>query len=138
MEKIFNGISISAGIIGGIVIKLIGVKDVLLETLILMMMLDYITGVIKAVYKRRLSSEIGFRGLLKKIIVLMIVCVSNVIQRFMGDNLPIREIVIMFYIANEGISLLENSAEFVPFPDKLKEALLQLRGDDKNYKADSN
>ena len=138
MEKIFNGISISAGIIGGIVIKLIGVKDVLLETLILMMMLDYITGVIKAVYKRRLSSEIGFRGLLKKIIVLMIVCVSNVIQRFMGDNLPIREIVIMFYIANEGISLLENSAEFVPLPDKLKEALLQLRGDDKNYKADSN
>ena len=72
------------------------------------MVLDYLTGIIKAIYTKTMSSEIGFKGLLKKITILIIVALSNVLAEYItGDNVAIREIVIMFYIANEGISVLE-------------------------------
>lgn len=134
MEKIFNAWSVIAGILGGLMISLFGGFDTILKVLLVMIALDYLTGIIKAVYNKQLSSNVGFKGLLKKIVTLIIVCVATVIQRLIGDNIAIREIVIMFYIANEGISLLENAAEFVPLPDKLKDVLLQLRGE----KNDSN
>lgn len=134
MEKIFNAWSVIAGILGGLMISLFGGFDTILKVLLVMITLDYLTGIIKAVYNKQLSSNVGFKGLLKKIVTLIIVCVATVIQRLIGDNIAIREIVIMFYIANEGISLLENAAEFVPLPDKLKDVLLQLRGE----KNDSN
>ena len=89
--------------------------------------LDYITGCIKAIYNKLLSSEIGFKGLLKKIVMFIVIAVSYAIQGLMGGKVPLREVVIMFYIANEALSLLENAAEFTPVPDKLKEVLLQLR-----------
>ena len=93
--------------------------------------LDYLTGVIKAVYTKNVSSEVGFKGLIKKITILIIVALSNVLQQITGDNVAIREIVIMFYIANEGISVLENVAVIYPrMPQKLKDILLQLRGED--------
>lgn len=89
------------------------------------MVLDYLTGVIKAVYTKNVSSEVGFKGLLKKITILIIVALSNVLQQITGDNVTIREIVIMFYIANEGISVLENVAVIYPrMPQKLKDILL--------------
>lgn len=134
MEKIFNAWSVIAGILGGLMVSLFGGFDMILKVLLVMIALDYLTGIIKAIYNKQLSSNVGFKGLLKKIVTLIIVCVATVIQRLIGDNIAIREIVIMFYIANEGISLLENAAEFVPLPDKLKDVLLQLRGE----KNDSN
>lgn len=128
MEKIFNILSISVGTIGGITAYLFGAFDTILITLLIVMVLDYISGIIKAVYTKKLSSHIGFHGLLKKIVILIIVALSTVIQRLMGNNIMIREIVIMFYITNEGISILENTAEVSPnMPEKLKEILLQLR-----------
>ena len=82
-------------------------------------------------YTKTMSSEIGFKGLLKKITILIIVALSNVLLQITGDNVAIREIVIMFYIANEGISVLENVAVIYPrMPQKLKDILLQLRGED--------
>lgn len=130
MDKIFNGISIAAGIIGGLAASLFGSLDKILWALIILMVLDYITGIIKAIYSKTLSSEIGFKGLLRKILILVIIALANVIQVLVGDNIAIREIVIMFYIANEGISILENAAVILPsMPEKLKEVLLQLRGD---------
>ena len=130
MDKIFNAASIAAGISGGIAAAIFGACDKLLWALLVIMALDYITGVIKGVYTKTLSSELGFKGLLKKVEILVIVSLANVIQVIVGENIAIREIVLMFYIANEGISILENVAAVSPkMPDKLKEILLQLRGD---------
>ncbi len=131
MDKIFNAISIVTGVVGGIAASLFGAWDKLLWALVILMALDYVTGVIKGVYTKTLSSDIGFRGLLKKIVILVIVALSHVVQELVGDNIAIREIVIMFYIANEGISILENAAVLLPnMPKGLKDILLQLRSDD--------
>ena len=127
MEKLFNWISILIGFTGGVALQLIGAWDTALKVLVAMMILDYATGVIKGICNKKLSSNIGFKGILKKIVILIVVCTANVIQVFAGDAMPIREMVIVFYIANEGISLLENAAEFIPLPESLKEILLQLR-----------
>ena len=102
----------------------------LLKTIVFLAIADYITGWIKGIYTKQLSSEIGFRGLLKKIVMFIVIAVSFVIQGLIGGTIPLREVVIMFYIANEGLSLLENAAVFTPIPDKLKNVLLQLRDKD--------
>lgn len=131
MDKIFNAASVITGITGGIIASLLGAWDKLLWALVVLMVLDYVTGVIKGIYTKQLSSDIGFKGLLKKIMILVIVALSNVAQQLTGENIAIREIVIMFYIANEGISIMENAAVLLPnTPEKLKDILLQLRGDD--------
>lgn len=130
MDKIFNGISVITGLVGGVVAALFGSYDKVMCTLIILMVLDYAAGITKAVYTKSLSSEIGFKGILKKITMLIIVALANVVQNLTGGNIAVREIVIMFYIANEGISILENAAVILPkMPDKLKDILLQLRGD---------
>lgn len=131
MEKIFNFTSIAIGIGGGVLTSLFGSWDTILWALVAVMVLDYITGIIKAVVTKQMSSRIGFSGLLKKIAILIIVALANVIQVVTGGNVPLREMVIMFYIANEGISILENVAAVSPnMPQKLKDVLMQLRGDE--------
>lgn len=127
MEKMFNWISIMFGFVGGFLSYWLGGWDVLLKTIVFLAVVDYITGLIKAVYLKELSSEIGFKGLLKKIVMFIVIAVAYVIQELIGGTIPLREIVIMFYICNEAISLLENAAIFVPIPDKLRDVLLQLR-----------
>lgn len=130
MEKLFNWISIVFGMAGGFLTYWMGGWDVLLKTIVFLAIADYITGWIKGIYTKQLSSEIGFRGLLKKIVMFIVIAVSFVIQGLIGGTIPLREVVIMFYIANEGLSLLENAAVFTPIPDKLKNVLLQLRDKD--------
>ena len=113
--------------------KTSGKWDTILCALVILMTLDYISGIVKAVYTKRVSSEIGFKGILKKITVLTVVALANVIQVLLGGKGAVREIVIMFYIANEGISVLENAAEVLPnIPDALRDILLQIRDTDKN------
>lgn len=133
MEKLFNWISIWFGIVGGLCTYWLGGWDMLLKTIVFLAVVDYITGIIKAVYMKMLSSEIGFKGLLKKIVMFIVIAVAFVIRQLIGGTIPLREVVIMFYIANEALSLLENAAIFVPIPDKLKDVLLQLR-DNSDYK----
>ena len=130
MEKLFNWISVVFGAAGGILSYWLGGWDVLLKTIVFLAIADYITGWIKGIYTKQLSSEIGFKGLLKKIVMFIVIAVSFVIQGLIGGAIPLREVVIMFYIANEGLSLLENAAVFTPIPDKLKNVLLQLRDKD--------
>ncbi|MBQ2662632.1 MAG: phage holin family protein [Clostridia bacterium] len=128
MEKLFNSISIILAIAGGVATKIFGAWDVALWTLVALMCLDYATGLIKAAYTKTISSEIGYKGILKKIIILVVVAVANLLQNFTGGHVAIREIVIVFYIANEGISILENAAAVSKnMPEKLRELLLQLR-----------
>lgn len=131
MDKVFNGLSVITGVFGGICAALFGAWDKILWALLILMILDYVTGVIKGIYTKTLSSDLGFKGLLKKIMILAIVALSNVVQGLTGENIAIREIVIMFYIANEGISILENVAGVsTKMPQALKDILLQLRGED--------
>lgn len=130
MDKIFNVLSIATAIVGGFIASLFGAWDMILWALLVLMALDYITGIVKAVYTKTMSSEIGFKGILKKMTVLSVVVLANVIQKLVGNNVAIREIVIMFYIANEGISILENVAVVSQkMPAALRDILLQLRGD---------
>ena len=130
MDKLFNLISIIFGFIGGLFTYWLGGWDILLKTIVFLAVVDYITGLIKAVYLRVLSSETGFKGLLKKIVMFIVIAVAFVIQQLIGGTIPLRECVIMFYISNEAISLLENAAIFVPIPEKLRDVLLQLRDKD--------
>lgn len=131
MDKFFNWVSVVVGIFGGVFAWAFGAWDTLLCALITLIILDYITGLLKGWYTKRLSSEIGFKGIAKKIVILIMVVTANVLQTVIGDKIMLREIVIMFFIANEGLSLLENCAEINGgggIPPKLKAVLLQLRG----------
>ena len=130
MDKVFNWVSIAGGIVGGFVSYHMGGWDVMLKTIVTLAILDYATGWIKGIYNKRMSSEIGFRGILKKALMFIVIALSFKIQELIGGTIPLREVVIMFYICNEALSLLENAAEFIPIPEKLKEILLQLRDKD--------
>ena len=130
MDKLFNFSAITGGIVGGFLCKMFGGYDILLKALIAFIILDYITGVLKAIYTKTLSSETGFKGLIRKFLILIVVVVAVTIEGVLGDAIPIREITITFFLCNEGISLLENASEFIPIPEKLKSIFIQLR--DKN------
>ena len=135
IEKIFNYFSIIGGLVGGFLSQYLGGYDVILKALIALVIMDYITGVLKAISTKTLSSSIGFIGLLRKFTIFIVVASAVIIQSVVGDTIPLREIVIIFFVCNEGISLLENASEFIPIPDKLKETLIQLR--DKNEDSDN-
>ena len=125
--KEINIFSIISSLLGGIITYMLGGFDMLLKALLTLIILDCITGIIKGIYIKTLSSQTGFKGVLKKILILVIVALSVVVQQMMNDTVPIRETVIVFFICNEGISILENAAQFIPVPDKLRGILLQLR-----------
>lgn len=127
IDKIFNNLSLVVGIIGGSIVHLLGGNDLLLKTIIVLVILDYVTGIIKAVYLKKISSKIGFNGILKKVTIFILICFSHLIQTFLNNSIPLREIVITFFIANEGISLLENASVLIPIPQKLKDILIQIK-----------
>lgn len=127
MEKLFNNISMIFGLIGGAIVSFLGGWDGIAITLVTLIILDYITGVLKAIYNKELSSEIGIKGIIRKVLILIVVGITVLLEQNLGIP-AIREMVIMFFIANEGISLLENIAQMgIKFPKKLKDILLQLR-----------
>lgn len=135
MSKLFNTVSIAGSIAGGFLCQWLGGWDVILKSLVALVVLDYITGVLKAITTKTLSSSIGFKGLIKKIFIFIVVATGVIVQGVIGNSVPLREIVIIFFICNEGISLLENASHFVPIPTKLKETLIQLR--DKSEKGET-
>ena len=112
------------------IIYLLGGIDIALKSLLLVMILDYITGVISATYNKKLNSKVGLKGILKKVFYLLIVALSVILDNIMGDTGAIRTLVIYFFVANDGISILENASEMnIPLPKKLIETLEQLKGD---------
>lgn len=125
--KLFNTASVLFGLVGGFICQALGGWDVILKALVALVVLDYATGVLKALSTKTLSSAVGFKGLIKKTVIFIVVATAVIIQSVIGEAVPLREITIIFFLCNEGISLLENAAEFVPIPEKLKEALIQLR-----------
>lgn len=109
-------------------IYLLGGWDVALVCLIVAIILDYISGIIKAYVNKDLSSKIGFKGLLKKVGVLVIVMLAVLVDRITGETGAIRTLVIYYFVANEGLSILENLAlAGVPIPDSIKNALKILK-----------
>ena len=107
---------------------LFGGFDMPIKGLLIFIIADFITGLIKAWKNGNLNSEICKDGIVKKIGYLVLVCISVYLDRIAGDSGMIRNLVIYFFIANEGISILENWGSMgVPFPAVLKEKLEQLK-----------
>lgn len=127
IEKLFNNVSVFGGVIGGLLVSFLGGYDYILKALLALVILDYVTGIMKAIKTKTLSSEVGFVGIMRKIVIFIVVGSAVIFQGAIGDKVPLREMTIVFYIVNEGISLLENASEFVPLPEKLKETLIQIR-----------
>lgn len=116
-------------VIGGILGFMFGKLDGLFITLIALVIFDYLTGVIKAIIKHKLSSAVSYKGILKKFLIFLLVATANVIDFYViGDNGVLRNSVIMLFIANEGISIIENAAQLgVPIPKKLRNVLQVLK-----------
>lgn len=118
-------------------VYLVGGIDVAMKSLLIVIVIDYITGVMSAIYNKKLNSTIGLKGILKKFSYLIIVSLSVILDRIVGDTGAIRTLVIYFFVANDGISIVENIGKMgVPLPKKLTEVLEQLRnkGDEESGK----
>lgn len=129
MEKIINYLKCVISVGGTVFTYLFGSWDKALAILICFMVMDYITGIIKAWYKKELSSDTGLHGLARKGTILIVLIIAVLLDRLLNEGTWVfRTLVCYFYIANEGISILENIAVLnVPFPAKIKEVLIQLQ-----------
>ncbi len=135
-ELVWTKIQIAITALGGWFGYFIGGVDGLLTALIIFMTLDYITGVMCAIVDKKLSSAVGFKGIFKKVLILILVGVANVLDvEVVGTGSAMRSAVICYYLSNEGVSLLENAAHIgLPVPDGLKTVLAQLHKHGEKYK----
>lgn len=124
LEKYIN---VPSFLIAGICTLFMGGHDELAHVLTMLMIFDYCTGLISGFMNKRLDSRVGFIGICKKVLMLLTVAVAVEVNKLIPD-VAIRDFIIYFYIANEGISILENVCKFIPVPDKMKEYFEQLRG----------
>lgn len=133
LTEITNG---SIAVIGTIFTFLFGGWDMVLNTLVVLMALDYITGLIKGYVNKNLNSEVGIKGLFKKLFILIILIIAVVLDRMSGNGEHIfRTLVAFFYISNESLSVIENAAELgVPIPRQIKDALEQLKNNNSDKK----
>ena len=128
MKDIWTVIRTVIAVLGGMCGWFFGGLDGLLIALVLFMAVDYATGVMCAVVDKKLSSAVGFKGLFKKVLILLLVGIGHMLDtHVLGGGAVLRTAVICFYMANEGVSLLENAARLgLPIPKKLKDVLAQL------------
>ena len=128
IDLIWTKVQIAITALGGWLGYFLGGMDGLMIALIVMMTLDYISGVMCAIIDKKLSSAVGFKGICKKVFILMLVGVAHIIDlHVVGTGSALRGAVICFYMSNEGLSLLENAAHIgLPIPDKLRDILSQL------------
>ena len=128
MKEFWNTIQLVLTAIGGWLGWFLGGCDGLLYALIAFVVVDYITGVMCAIVDKKLSSEIGFKGIFKKVLIFILVGVANILDvNVIGTGSVLRTAIIFFYISNEGVSLLENAGHLgLPIPAKLKAVLEQL------------
>lgn len=132
MNNFLDIIKATAVTVGGFIGGIMGGLDGVLYALLIFVVLDYITGIMVAIAKKQLSSEIGFKGIFKKILIFILVAVANLIDHYViGNGEVVRTATIFFYIANEGLSILENAGNLgLPLPKKLKDILLQIQEDE--------
>ena len=129
MDNMVDALRIAAAGIGGIATYIWGPWDALIIALVAMVAIDYITGIIKAAMQGKLSSLVGFKGLLKKVAIFLLVAVGVMVDKIIpATNEAVRSAVIFFYIANEGLSILENAGELgLPLPAALKKSLEKMK-----------
>ena len=128
MKEFWNTIQLAFAAVGGWLGYFLGGCDGLLYALIAFVAIDYITGVMCAISDKTLSSEVGFRGICRKVLIFLLVGIGNIIDvQVLGSPGVLRTAVIVFYLSNEGVSLLENAAHLgLPVPDAIKTVLEQL------------
>lgn len=128
MKEFWNTIQLIFAAVGGWLGYFLGGCDGLLIALVIFAVVDYVTGVMCAVADKKLNSEVGFKGICRKVLIFLLVGIANILDvQVIGTGSVLRTAVIFFYLSNEGVSLLENAAHLgLPVPEKLKEVLEQL------------
>ena len=128
MKEFWNTIQLVFAAVGGWLGYFLGGCDGLLYALIAFVAIDYITGVMCAISDKTLSSEVGFKGICRKVLIFLLVGIGHIVDaQVIGSGGVLRTAVIFFYLSNEGVSLIENAAHLgLPAPDKLKAVLEQL------------
>lgn len=128
MKEFWNTIQLIFTGIGGWLGYFLGGCDGLLFALVIFVVVDYLTGVMCAISNHTLSSEVGFRGICRKVLIFLLVGIANILDVYIiGSGSVLRTAVIFFYISNEGVSLLENASRLgLPAPEKIKVVLEQL------------
>ena len=131
MKEFWNGIQLVFAVIGGWMGWFLGECDGLMYALIAFVIADYVTGVMCAVSDKRLSSEVGFKGICRKVLIFVLVGMANILDmHVIGTGCVLRTAVLFFYISNEGVSVLENAGHLgLPVPAKLLDVLEQLHED---------
>lgn len=125
MEKNIEAI---IGVFGSVVCYLYGAFDTPVEILLLAVLIDYLTGISRAIVKKKVSSQSGLRGFIKKVVILLVVAFGVQLDKLVGSQGMIRNFIMYYYIGVEGLSILENCVSLgVPFPDVIKNTLEQIR-----------
>jgi len=133
MENILKYFKTIIAIAGTLFTWLFGIWDTALIVLITFMVFDYATGVLRGYVNKELSSDIGLKGIARKAVIFVVLIVAVSLDRLLNTGTWLfRTLICYFYIANEGLSLLENAISLgVPVPNKLKDALAQLKDGEK-------
>ena len=128
MREFWNSIQLIFAAVGGWLGRFLGGCDGLLYALIAFCIIDYLSGVACAISDHNLSSQIGFKGIFKKVLIFLLVGIGHILDtQVIGSGSVLRTAVIFFYLSNEGVSLIENAAHLgLPIPEKLKDVLEQL------------
>lgn len=133
MENILNYYKGGVAIVGTALTYLFGTWDTALTVLVIFIVLDYLTGLLRAFVNKEVSSDVGLKGIARKAVIFIVLIVAVLLDRLLNTGTWVfRTLICYFYIANEGISLLENCCGLgLPIPDKLKDALAQLKEGEK-------
>ena len=128
MKEFWNLIQFIFTAVGGWLGYFLGGCDGLIIALVVFVAVDYVTGVMCAISDKKLSSEVGFKGICRKVLIFLLVGIAHILDaQVIGTGSVLRTAVIFFYLSNEGVSLLENAAHLgLPVPEKMKEILEQL------------
>ena len=133
MKDVWNAAQVVFAAVGGGIGWFFGELDGFFYALLAFVVIDYLTGVMCAITDRSLSSEVGFKGIFRKVLIFVMVGAGHILDaQVIGTGDALRTAVIFFYISNEGVSLLENAAHIgLPVPEKLKAVLAQLHDREK-------
>ena len=139
IDIVWTKIQTAITMLGGWLGYFVGGMDGMLTALIILMAIDYVTGVMCAIADKTLSSAVGFKGICRKVLILMLVGIANIVDvNVVGSGSALRGAVICFYLSNEGISILENATHLgLPVPAKLKDILTQLHNREEKTKLEA-
>ena len=128
MQNVIDKLQFAFAALGGFLGWFFGGFDGFLYALIVFVVTDYFTGILAAGIRKELSSEVGFKGICRKVLIFLLVGIANIVDvQVIGTGSVLRTAVIFFYLSNEGVSLLENAAHLgLPVPEKMKDILAQL------------